>query len=131
MIEIKDVANSQLSKRFLEKVAQKVLQGEKEKLDISIVLLKQSEIRTINRKYRKKDVPTDVLSFRYDNAGEIALCPFIIRKYAKKLKITFKKNLSLVLIHGILHLVGYDHEKSIKEAKRMEIKQNYYLNKLT
>ena len=131
MIEVRDVANSQLNKSFLEKIAQKVLQGEKGKLDISIVLLKQSEIRAINRKYRKKDVPTDVLSFRYDGAGEIALCPFVIRKYAKKLKITFKKNLSLVLIHGVLHLLGYDHEKSIKEAQKMEIKQDYYLNRLT
>ena len=121
MIEIKDVANSQLSKRFLEKVAQKVLQGEKEKLDISIVLLKQSEIRTINRKYRKKDVPTDVLSFRYDNAGEIALCPFIIRKYAKKLKITFKENLSLVLIHGILHLLGMIMKNPSKKLKEWRL----------
>jgi len=131
MIEINNLSTNPIDKEFLEKVAKKVLIGEnKEKLELSIVLVGQARIRKLNKKYRRKNRATDVLSFAYDNSGEIVICLPEVKKNAKKLKSVFRKELAKVLIHGILHLLGYDHEKSEKAAKEMEEKQEHYLRKI-
>lgn len=131
MIEIRNLTKERINKKFLRKVAQIVVRGEKEKLDISIAIMSPKEIQFLNRRYRKKNSSTDVLSFGYDDLGEIVLCPSVIKKYAKNSKLTFKNNLSSTLIHGVLHLLGYDHEKSKQEAIVMENKQNFYLNRIS
>jgi len=151
MIEINNLTtNRRVDEEFLKKVAQKALIGEnKEKLDLSIVLVGQTRIRKLNKKYRQNYRATDVLSFTYDDSGEVIICLQEIKKNAKKFKSatelplaearrkksakpssSFEKELSLVLIHGILHLLGYDHEKSEKAAKEMEEKEDYYLSQL-
>jgi probable rRNA maturation factor len=53
-----------------------------------------------------------------------------VKKNAKRYNLTFKKELAKVLIHGILHLLDYDHERSEKAAKEMEEKQEHYLRKI-
>ena len=68
--------------------------------------------------------------YKIQNLGEIVICPQVIKKNAKKFKSPFKKELVRVLIHGILHLLGHNHEKSKKDAKIMEEKQDFYLKKL-
>jgi probable rRNA maturation factor len=148
MIEINNLTANQVDQEFLREVAKKVLISEnKERLELSIVFVGQARIRELNKKYRKINKPTDVLSFNYDNTGEIVICPSQIKENAKEYKSTYKKELAKVLIHGALHLLGYDHEKgegeedksssspssrkrdSVKEAKKMEEKQKYYLKK--
>ena len=130
MIEIRNLTSKYVDKKFFEKVVRVVLRGEKKRLDVSIVIMSPKEIQSLNRRYRKKDSPTDVLSFKYDGFGEIVLCMDIIKRHAKDLEVAFKRNLSLTLIHGILHLLGYDHEKLKKESVIMENKQNLYLKKI-
>ena len=131
MIEINNLTNSQVDKVFLKRIAKKVLDGEKAKTkDLSIAFVGSVRIKELNKKYRKKNRPTDVLSFSYDNSREIVICPQIIKKNAKRFGSKFKTELIRVLIHGILHLLGYDHEKSVKDAKIMEERQNLYLKKL-
>ncbi|MDP2966842.1 MAG: rRNA maturation RNase YbeY [bacterium] len=123
MIEINNLTTNPVDKEFLEKVAKKVLMGEnKEKLELSIVLVGQARIRKLNKKYRQNYRSTDVLSFAYDNSGEIVICLPEVKKNAKKLKSVFRKELAKVLIHGILHLLGYDHEKSEKAMEGEESK---------
>ncbi|MDP1538710.1 MAG: rRNA maturation RNase YbeY [bacterium] len=130
MIEINNLTANQVDKEFLREVAKKVLISEnKERLELSIVLVGQARIRELNKKYRKINKPTDVLSFNYDNTGEIVICPSQIKENAKEYKSTYEKELAKVLIHGALHLLGYDHEKGEKEARKMEEKQKYYLKK--
>lgn len=128
MIGINNLTTNQVDEEFLKKVAEIVLEEEKKKeLEISIALVGQGRIRELNKKYRKKNRVTDVLSFLYDDSGEIAICLREVKKNAKRFGATYEKELTRVLIHGILHLLGYDHEKSEKEAKKMEEKQQHYL----
>lgn len=129
MIEINNLTNSAIDKSRLKKIAKKVL-GEKS--DLSVALVGPSKIRKLNKKYRKKDRITDVLSFTYnkEGLGEVLICPEAVKKNAKKFNSTFKEELDRVLIHGVLHLLGYKHETSGLEAKRMKEKENYYNSKI-
>lgn len=66
----------------------------------------------------------------YFELGEIIVCLTKVKKNAKEFKSSFEKELKWVIIHGILHILGYDHEKSEKQAKRMRKKEKYYLKNL-
>ena len=130
MIEINNLTTVQrmINEEFLKKVAKKVLKGEgKKELELSIVLVGSGRIKELNKKYRKKNKVADVLSFLYNGSGEIVICLREVKKNAERYKSTFEKELSRVLIHGILHLLGEDHEISKEKAKVMEKKQENYL----
>ena len=73
---------------------------------------------------------TDVLAFPNKNLGlgEIVVCLREVKKNAKRYNSTFEKELARVLIHGILHLLGYNHEKNTIEAKKMKEKEESYSN---
>ena len=66
-------------------------------------------------------------NFPKKELGEIVICLSEVKKNAKRLKLDYNKELVRVLIHGILHLAGYDHERGEKEAGKMKDKENYYL----
>jgi probable rRNA maturation factor len=90
--------------------------------ELTIVFLDVTAARKINKAYRKKDYATDILSFEGETPnelGELVICPQVLQKQAKEHDLSFKAELSYMLIHGVLHLLGYDHEKSKKEAKKM------------
>ncbi len=135
MIAINNLTKTVIDKDFLKKVAKIVLKGEnKGKSELSIALVSPAEIKKLNKRYRRKNQPTDVLAFGQNKIffepelGEIVICPAVVRKNAKKYKVAFKKELVKVLIHGILHILGYNHGKSKKEAIEMEKKQERYLS---
>ncbi|MEK7626999.1 MAG: rRNA maturation RNase YbeY [Patescibacteria group bacterium] len=101
------------------------------KIDLNIVFARN--IAKINKKYRKINDSTDVLSFSYINdrdfvnsskniiyLGEIFIAPDVIKKNAEKYETVFEQELSRVLIHGLLHLFGYEHEGSRKKCVEME-----------
>lgn len=127
MIEINNLTSVFIDRKYLKKISEKVLRKEKKKKDLSVALISPGQIKKLNKKYRKKNRPTDTLSFSYDNYGEIVICPQQVKNNAKKYHSTFKKELSRVLIHGILHLLGYEHEKNPRKKKLMEKKENYYV----
>ena len=132
MIEVNNLTDVRIEADYFKKIAEAVFRLEKKnKSDLSVAFIKPLEIKKLNKKYRKKNKSTDVLSFLYDNSGEIVICPQVVRNNAKKFNSSFKKELTKVLIHGILHIFGYDHEKSQWAAKIMDKKQNYYLEKLS
>ncbi|MFH1462633.1 MAG: rRNA maturation RNase YbeY [bacterium] len=142
MIEVNNLTTNSVDEDFLKKTATIVLEGEnkpsdsfavgraKKKLELSIVLVGQERIKELNKKYRGKNRVTDVLSFQYDDSGEIVICLREVKKNAKKDGLSCEKELVLVLIHGILHILGYSHERSEKEAKKMEEKQEHYLSRI-
>jgi probable rRNA maturation factor len=136
MIEINNLTNFAVDKTFFRGVAKKVLKGEnKERENLSVAFVVEEEIQKLNKKYRKKDKPTDVLAFEKvsdfkDEVSEVIICLAVVRENAKESKMPLKKELSKILIHGILHTLGYDHERSEKEAEIMEKKQEYYLAKI-
>lgn len=132
-IEINNLTNYSINQDFLKKVAGKVLEKElfrekEKKEEISIALVCPKKIKELNKKYRGKEKITDVLSFDYKDRGEIIICPAQVEKNSKQFFSFFKKELTKVLIHGILHLMGYEDECGSKKAEEMEAKQNYYLN---
>ncbi|MCK4520651.1 rRNA maturation RNase YbeY [Candidatus Parcubacteria bacterium] len=147
MIEINNLTTNSVDEKFLKKTAKIILKGEaKKEANVSIAFVGQGRMREINKRYRDKNRVTDVLSFpeskvllqkfkvgptqRIQGLGEIIICLREVKKNAKKFNSSFKKELNRVLIHGILHLLGYDHEKTEEEAKQMEEKEKYYLSKV-
>jgi probable rRNA maturation factor len=133
------LAEQKVDSRWLEDIAVKVLSSEKSRLaELSIVLVGTKKIKKINWDYREKNKETDVLSFFYDNfpspsdqlfsgAGEIFICLPEVRKRARELGLDFQQELARVLIHGVLHVLGYDHEGTEeKEKVKMRKKENYY-----
>ena len=136
MIEINNLTNFAVDKKFFTGVAKKVLKGEnKETENISVAFVSPEEIHKLNKKYRKKDKPTDVLSFEKvsdfrDECAEIIICPAVVRENAKESRLSLKKELAKILIHGVLHALGYDHEKSEKDAALMGEKEILYFEKI-
>ncbi len=147
MIEVNNLTTNPIDEEFLKKIAQKVLEGEhRSGAELSIALVGQGRQRELNKRYRKKNRVTDVLAFpeskillekfkvgfarKIKGLGEIAICLGEVKKNARKYNSTFERELSRVLIHGILHLLGYDHEKSEREAEKMKKKEEYYLSKI-
>ncbi len=105
----------------------------KKKLEISIAIVSEREIRKLNKIYRKKDKVTDVLSFgeidlkgfdfaKEKNAyiGEIVICFNQAERQAKKIGHSVNEEIKILLVHGFLHLLGHDHEKSNGEADLMK-----------
>lgn len=132
MIEIKKLTPEKTDYSFLKKIAEKILKGERIRIsEFSIAIVCSRRIKGINKKYRKKNKETDVLSFDYGkDMAEIVICPEVIRKNAKKLNLNYNEEITRVTIHGVLHIAGYDHEKSKKEAEIMRKKEEYYLKQI-
>ena len=128
MIEINNLTNFAVDKKFFLGVAKKVLKSEnREKENISIAFVRSGIIKKLNKKYRRKHKPTDVLSFGRvldlkSDFSEVVICPEVVKKNGDEL--------AKILIHGILHVLGYDHEKSKSQALIMETKQLKYLSNL-
>ena len=133
MIEINNLTTNPIDEESFKKTAKMILKGEnKKEANLSIALVGQGRIRELNRRYRGKNRITDVLAFLNTDMGlgEIVICLKEAKKNAKRYGLTFEKELSKVLIHGILHLLGYNHEESEKETERMRKKEEYYLSQL-
>ncbi len=138
MINLYNFSLIKADKNLLRKVAQFVLKEEKAQGDLAIILVGEKRIRELNKKYRDKNEVTDVLSFEGDKnlfaeikqekeIGQVFICPEFVSNEAKKIKMDFEKGMALVLIHGILHLLGYNHIRK-KEKAIMDKKQFYYLD---
>lgn len=105
-------------------------------VEISITFVDTSKIHDLNRQYRGIDRQTDVLSFECDGEinddgktlailGDIVICPEVLASQAPEYGNTDKQELELLLCHGCLHLLGYDHieddEAKIMQAHEREI----------
>jgi len=78
--------------------------------DLSFAFISKEEIKKINKKYRGKNEPTDILSFPLSkNSGEILICRDIAKAKAPKFGMTFENYLLFLVIHGCLHLKGLKH----------------------
>lgn len=104
--------------------------------EIELILTNNEEIHEINLTTRGKDKPTDVLSFPYENMPNVPLGSIVISKdfiedYSKQYNHSFEDEFNLLFIHGILHLLGYDHETDDGEhrTKEEELIKKYNLPK--
>ncbi len=118
--------------QFQSQVAQILEKLGETECELSLVLTDDLEIQELNRTYRKLDQPTDVLSFPQDEAavnesGETLLGDVVISletaaRQAEEHHLSFNEELILLAIHGILHLLGHDHERSPQDARVMQDK---------
>lgn len=102
--------------------------------DISIALVGPEQIRKLNRTYRGQDKVTDVLSFKINRdglLGEVVICPGQARRQALAQSVSYRSELQLLTVHGILHLLGYDHERSTAAARRQSQLEKQILTKLS
>jgi probable rRNA maturation factor len=101
--------------------------------ELTIAFVSDRKIRELNKIFRDKNKPTDVLSFPYepdqydfletDNfLGDIVISLETAQKQAAENKLLFETEIKQLILHGILHLCGYDHETDAGEMNRIEIK---------
>ena|SRR5579884_2965651 len=91
--------------------------------EFSVVFITDTAMRTYNRTYRGYDKPTDVLSFRGDAPylGDILISSETAYNQAKQSRtLSFESNLRRLILHGLLHLMGYDHETDDGEMRAIE-----------
>ena len=87
---------------------------------ITLRIVGGAEGRRLNKRFRKKNYPTNVLSFPYgDGSGDIVLCHAVIAKEAREQGKTLRAHYAHLVVHGVLHLRGHDHLRKA-EAARME-----------
>ena len=124
-----DLVNEEEIRGYVEKVLEKEYDS-KAPVYVSLLFTGNDEIQVINREYRDKDQPTDVISFAYheiedfdigpyDTLGDIAISLERVVEQAKEYNHSPKREFFYVLTHGILHLLGYDH---IEEEERKEMR---------
>lgn len=134
MIEIINLTDVPVDKKLFLALAKKVLKGENKEIEpLSIAFVNPQEIQRLNRDYHGSNRPTDVLSFPRlpyitGDYSEVVICPEVVQKYAKKDGTDFDRELRKMLVHGILHVLGYDHEISQAEEDRMFTRQEFYLH---
>jgi rRNA maturation RNase YbeY len=134
ILEINNLESCNFSKKKLKLTIEKTIREaevrtlfvEKD-IRVSVGLISEGEIKKINKKYRDKNSPTDILSFGdfnstkeilvYDKKniflGELLICVEAIKKYCSKKNISFEREFYKVVSHGILHLLGFAHGKKM------------------
>jgi probable rRNA maturation factor len=119
--------------RFLSSVRRELKLGRRE---VNVCFVDDREIARMNRKFRGKPKPTDVLSFPANGTGasdfphengakvlgDIAISPQAACRNAKVFGRTLEEEIRILILHGVLHLVGYDHEVDDGEMERIEMR---------
>ena len=133
ILEINNLDSCNFSKKRLKLIVEKTIKKvqpnflSERNISLSVGLISEDEIRKINKKYRNKNSPTDVLSFGDFNSikevlncdkeniflGELLICVEDIKKYCQEKDISFEREFFKVFSHGVLHLLGLSHGKKM------------------
>jgi probable rRNA maturation factor len=109
------------------KIARWIRAALKKDAEIAVRFVDESEARQLNRNYRGRDKPTNVLSFLYESGppliGDIALCLPLARDEARKLAVNADARIAHLLVHAVLHLQGFDHETD-DDAQAMQARES-------
>jgi rRNA maturation RNase YbeY len=101
--------------------------------DLSILFVNNRKMREMNKRFFKRDYPTNVISFSYmdglpsEAIGDIVISLQKAREEAESSSIPFHERLISLIIHGIVHILGYDHVNDKKEARRMRYQEKKLL----
>ena len=90
---------------------------------MTIAIVPDGRVQQLNRRYRRKDVPTDVLSFPSGEGGylgDVVIAAGVARRQAKQAGHSLQHELRVLALHGLLHLLGYDHERDAGRMARVE-----------
>jgi probable rRNA maturation factor len=107
---------------MFKELVKKILNDEARKGKINIKITNDETIKTMNKQFRGKNKPTDVLSFEMNEdgiIGDIVISKDTTRTNAKKYNVTYQQELKRLVIHGVLHLLGYDHGKEMQSAEKI------------
>jgi len=120
MIELDNRTSLNVDEQFLNKIASSLTDKE-----IELIITSKDEIKEINKEHRNIDAPTDVLSFPYEDMpmsplGSIVISSWHVEELSKELGHTQDDELALLFVHGLLHLLGYDHEVDNGEMREEE-----------
>jgi probable rRNA maturation factor len=107
------------------------------RVEVNIALFGLRDARRLNRDWRQKDYATNVLSFPYRPEpgetsallGDLAICPAVVAREAREQRKPVRDHFAHLTVHGVLHLLGYDHEKE-RDALEMEAIERKVLAKL-
>ena len=129
MLNIENLTDLTINEELLEEIS-KVLLKEFPSREIDLTLCNNQTIQQYNHEYRGKDKPTDVLSFPIESdmiigmdmmpLGSIVISADFVKKRAKEFGHRYDDELSLLFIHGMLHLLGFDHETDSGEMRERE-----------
>ena len=120
MIDINNDSSLEIDVPLLETITESLTDK-----DVELVVTNNTEIQEINKVHRNIDKPTDVLSFPYEDMpyaplGSIVISADMVEEKAKEFGHSPKDEFSLLYIHGLLHLLGYDHEVDDGEMRKKE-----------
>jgi probable rRNA maturation factor len=128
MYSINRAVAAKLSRQVLDRIG-------RADASLTITFVRDRAMRDLNRQYRGFDKPTDVLSFAYHESpdgfedkstaghlGDVVISVETAARYAGELSLTFEREIEHLIIHGTLHLAGYDHETDQGEMNRLERK---------
>ena len=121
--------------KSIKGLGEKVLQGEKNRQNVNVILVDDKYITRLNKKFLNKNGSTDVLSFNMAEGkkmnpepevlGEIYISLDRAEKQAKEYDHSLQEEVSLLAVHGLLHLLGYEHGKRDEEKKMREKEEKY------
>ncbi|KKW21883.1 MAG: putative rRNA maturation factor [Parcubacteria group bacterium GW2011_GWA1_51_12] len=153
IVVIDDMKNPRTQRRarlFCRRIFQGLIQKRefsflkrKREIAFAVAIVKRQRSLALNRKFRKKSKPANVLSFpvyktlaelRADPSpdvqlGDIVVCPAVIHKEARRIGSEFYAQFFWMMLHGILHLLGCDHERGAREHARMEALEHQVLRR--
>jgi probable rRNA maturation factor len=124
--------------KLLSKIAHRALEVlGLSKVELSIALVSDAQIKRLNKLYRNKDKPTDVLSFPIGEKvedwlilGDIVISVDTAKRQAQELGHSLEEELKRLLVHGLVHLLGYDHELGGEEEKKFFELEEFVLREL-
>ena len=124
--------------KLLSKIAHRALEVlGLSRVELSIVLVSDAQIKRLNKLYRNKDKPTDVLSFPIGEKvedwlilGDIVISVDTAKRQAQELGHSLEEELKRLLVHGLVHLLGYDHELGGEEEKKFFELEEFVLREL-
>ncbi|RLA85397.1 MAG: rRNA maturation RNase YbeY [Deltaproteobacteria bacterium] len=115
-----------ISPKDVRRMAERILDalGLQDK-ELSVLLTDDDEITELNRRYLRRNRPTNVIAFPMEGPhprplGDVVISTETAKREAEESGIEMREEVALLLAHGILHLLGYDHEGDPEEARRME-----------
>jgi probable rRNA maturation factor len=130
MLVLQNETNNNVFDEKIEEIIAFLLERFDKKSEIAVAIATKAEIQNFNKDYRNLDKPTNVLSFPSgvpteiaDILGDIIICFEVVELEAQEQNKTFENHLIHMLVHGFLHLLGYDHidEKDATNMENLEI----------
>ncbi len=134
-INISNDEGYKIKKEKIIKIAETIIEnelGKDENYYLEIIIVNDKTIQELNKEYRKIDSPTDVLTFVYGQPilGEIYISYETIEKQSKMYSHSVEEEFMYILIHGLLHICGYDHINDDSSDETMFVVQRKYFEEL-